>query len=337
MVKALELQNNGRIQLGIADVRVEHGRQLEDRVAHRQGVHVDEQDLAVRELHIFRVIVPVDHVMILRDRFDHREELLPGFLRQIVLHEFAPGNDRLPDIGQFSLRHLRPVDLLQQLHVLLHAPVHLLRLGRQDLRERPGVEQFEHRAVALPDPHHVVGNGGGDPQNEGRPRHLPLVLDLLQRVGIVVDLHDVVHVDPVNGAVSTASDLLASFDGHDPVGLVHLHHLREAGHVKDLIDLGTDIADPDLRMLSAQPQQYAQACAGDVLQLLRVDLHRTGRSFFGDPEDLLLRLRGISRVNAPGKPQKYGAVPHFATDFPHAYSSCRTAALKRWSECPKTR
>ena len=193
------------------------------------------------------------------------------------------------------------MDRLEHLYILLHAPVHLVRLVGQDLGKRARVEQLKHRTVALPHLDHVVGNSRGHAQDQRKLCHLALMLDVSKRVGIVVNLDDIVLVDAVDRAVCAAADLLASLHIDDAIGLFHRHHLGEAGHIQDLIDLGVDVDDAQIRIFLFQPQYHTQTRAGDILQLLRIqhDGCCTFRRQLG--EDLLLDLRSVIGVNTAGK------------------------------------
>ena len=49
--------------------------------------------------------------------------------------------------------------------------------------------------------------------------------------------------DAIDLAVRALTDHLAALHRHAAVGLGNRHHLREARHLEDLIDLGIDVAD----------------------------------------------------------------------------------------------
>ena len=67
-IKALEAFDHFMIHLRKTDERVIDAAQLEDRMADRQRIHIDQQHFVVLELQIFRVIVAVDHMIVVRDR-----------------------------------------------------------------------------------------------------------------------------------------------------------------------------------------------------------------------------------------------------------------------------
>ena len=93
-----------------------------------QCVHVDKEHLIVLQLKVLRVIVAVDHVIIVRYRLNKGKQLFARFLRQVILHEFCPANDSILHIRQFAFRDQRRVDKLEHLYILLYAPVEFFRL-----------------------------------------------------------------------------------------------------------------------------------------------------------------------------------------------------------------
>ena len=50
---------------------VKHGSQLENRVSDSQRIHVDQKDFIILKLHVFRVVVSVDHVVLVRHCLYH--------------------------------------------------------------------------------------------------------------------------------------------------------------------------------------------------------------------------------------------------------------------------
>ena len=78
-----------------------------------------------------------------------------------------------------------------------------------------------------------------------------------------------------------------------------MHHLREARHLEDLIDLRADIHDLQIGMLLAQTQQHAQPRRGEILQRLGIDRERVAGVALQQGGDLLLRCGGVRRVDAP--------------------------------------
>ena len=261
VIKSLELLNDRRVELREPDIGIEHRRQFEDRMADRQGVHVDEQDLVADEFEVFRMIIAVDHMIILRYRLDQTEQLRPGLFRQFVLHEPRPVEHGLAHIRQFALRHHGAVDDLEHLNVFVHTPVHLLRIRCQDLGERLRIEQFKYRSIAVPDAHNIVGDRRRHTQDHSQPRDFPLVLDLIERIGVVVDLDDIIPVDPVHRAVGALADHFAALDRDNAICFFHRHHLGEAGHLEDLVDLGVHPRDRQIFVFFAQPQDHPEAGA----------------------------------------------------------------------------
>ena len=235
-------------------------------MAHRQGVHVDDQHLVALQLHIFGMVIPVDHMVVIGHGLHQSQELFPRGVGQTVRDALGPLQGRVPNIRELSLRHQSAVDLFEQRDVFPHAPVQLFRLGGQDLRKGAGVEQLEHGAVAVPHLHHVVGDGGGDPQDQRQLCHLPLVLYLREGVHVLVDLDHRVPVDAVYDAVGATADLLAALDGHRPIRLFHRHHRGKPGHFQYVVDPGADVYDPQLGVCLSHMQDRPQAGAGYILQ-----------------------------------------------------------------------
>ncbi len=121
------------------------------------------------------------------------------------------------------------------------------------------------------------------------------MLNILERLGVVVDLDHAVLVDAVDRAVCAVADLLCAGNGYDAIGLLHGHHFREAGHIEDLVDLGIDVDDPQLRMLLSNAQDHTQPGGGDIFQVLRVEYEiRLSRDL---RLERLLHLRGVGGVN----------------------------------------
>ena len=236
-VKALELFDNLRIHLGKSPEGIVHGSQLENGMAHRQRIHINQKNLIILQFQIFRVIVPVNHMIILGHFLHHGQELLSGLFRQIVQHKSGPADSCLLHIRQLSGRNLCPVDLFEHIHIFLHAPVHLFRLGSQNLGEGTGVEELEYRPVAVSHLDHIIGNGCRNAQDQSQLCYFPLMLDIRKRVRIIINFYYIVLVNPVNGTVGTAADLLTALNGNQAVGLFHRHHLGKACHIQDLIDL----------------------------------------------------------------------------------------------------
>ena len=123
------------------------------------------------------------------------------------------------------------------------------------------------------------------------------MLNVGERVGIVIDFHDIVLIDPVDRAVRAVSDLLAAFDRYDAVLLLHSDDLGEAGHIEDLVDFGIYIHHPKVGIILLQAQDNAQARTGYILQFRRV------QNRFAVPEsgqliqDLVFGLLGIDRID----------------------------------------
>ena len=227
----------------------------------RQSIHVDEQDLVADEFEVFRMIITMDHMVILRHRLDQTEQLRPGFFGEFVLHEPRPVKRRLAHIRQFAFRHHSAVDDLEHLNVFIHTPVHLLRIHCQDLGERLRIEQFKYRTIAVPDAHDIVGDRCRHAQDHSQPRDFPLVLDLIKRIGVVVDLDDIIPVDPVHRAVGALADHFAALDRNNAVCFLHRHHLGESGHLENLIDFGVYSRDRQIFVFFAQPQDHPETGA----------------------------------------------------------------------------
>ena len=124
------------------------------------------------------------------------------------------------------------------------------------------------------------------------------MLDIGQRVGVFIDLDDVILVDAVDLAVGAAADLLAALHRNHTVGFFHRHHFGKAGHIEDLIDLGIDVDDLQRRAAFFQPQDHAETGAGDILQVCRVqnDLLRISAGELG--QDVLFHRGGIVGIDA---------------------------------------
>ena len=212
------------IQFEEPGISVEHRRQFEYRVADGQRIHVDEQHFVVLEFEVLCMIVSVYHVVVVRHGLHHGEKFLSLLFRQIVLHERCPSDDGLLHVWQFALRHQSRVDQFEHLDVLLHAPVEPVRLFSDDLRER----LF----------YHIIRDGSRYAEYEGQPSHFAFVLDVVQSVRIVEHLDYVVLVDPVDGAVGSASYFFAARDIHTAVCLLDTHHLGEARHLEHLVYFG---------------------------------------------------------------------------------------------------
>ena len=80
------------------------------------------------------------------------------------------------------------------------------------------------------------------------------MLDLIKSIRIVVYLYDIVAVDTIDAAVGSASDLFASLNGYLAVRLFNCHHLRESGHLKDLINIRFYIDDSEIRMILSETE-----------------------------------------------------------------------------------
>ncbi len=86
-------------------------------------------------------------------------------------------------------------------------------------------------------------------------------MNIRERVGVFIDLYDVILVDAVDRAVRAAADLLTALDRNDAVRLFDLHQFGKASHVEDLIDVGMDVCDRQIGIGFFDPQQHAKTCA----------------------------------------------------------------------------
>ena len=132
-IEALEFLDRVIVIFGKTDKCVVHRRKFKYRMSDREGVHVYQQDFVAGQLQIFRVVVTVDHVVILRNSFNEGQKLLPVLLRQVILHEPRPAESRFLDIRKVAFRNEGAVDLFQHIHVFFDTPIHALRLRCQYL------------------------------------------------------------------------------------------------------------------------------------------------------------------------------------------------------------
>ena len=269
-------------------------------MANRQSIHVDQDDFVICQLQILRVVVPVDHVVIVRNFVHHVQQFLSCCLRQIVLHEINPFEGSFLHVRQITFRNNSAVYLFQHVNILFHAPVHSLRLICQYLRERLGVEKLKYGTVTVADADNIVGNSRWDAENQSESRHFPLMLNLLQRVSVVVYLYDIVMINSVDRSVGTSSNNLAPLNGNCPVCPFNVHHLCEPGHVEYIVYLRTGVYDVYVFICFSQAQQNPQSGAGHVLQLRCVDKNR---QFFSAVYNSLyfgVHFRSICGIDASG-------------------------------------
>ena len=98
------------IPLGKTYQRIINLCQLKHGIPYRKRVHVDQQNLVVLQLDIFSVIIPVNHMVVVRNRLDQRKQLLCRVLGQAALHGGHPVQYRFFDILELSFGSNRAVD-----------------------------------------------------------------------------------------------------------------------------------------------------------------------------------------------------------------------------------
>ena len=190
----------------------------------------------------------------------------------------------------------------------MHIALEPVGIGGDELGEARGVQQLEHGAVALADAHDVIRNRRRHAEDEGRARKLALAVNVRQRVGVIIDLHNRIGVDAVDLAVGALTDDLAAVDGDAAVGLRDRHHLGEARHLENLIHVGGGVDHLHAGEALAQAQQHAQARGGNVLQLAQIERERTSGIIAERGGGLLLRLGGVRAGDPAGELQNGHAV-----------------------------
>ena len=133
-------------------------------------------------------------------------------------------------------------------------------------------------------------------RHECLARKLPLVVDLRERVVVLINLYDRVGVDAVNLAVRAFADHLAPVYAQLAVGLGDGHHLGEAGHVENLIDVGGSVDDLRVRVRFFQTQNDAQTGAGNIGELCRVEDPCAGKAG-GGASNRFFRFGGVGGIN----------------------------------------
>ena len=136
-------------------------------------------------------------------------------------------------------------------------------------------------------------------QHEGGPGQLPLPPDLLQGVGVPVDLYHFVGADAVHLPVGAAADDRAPGHAEAPEGFADLHKLREARHVEDLVDLRGDVDDLCRRDGLPDAQKQPQAGAGEEGQLLAVEHDGLRPELRPEPVQRPARLGGVGAGDGP--------------------------------------
>ena len=126
--------------------------------------------------------------------------------------------------------------------------------------------------------------------------------DILQGVGIPVDLHHAVLVDAVDRPVGPPPDLLAALHGDGAEGLLHRHHLGKAGHVQDLVDLGAHVHDPQRRAGLFQAQEHPEPGAGDIVQARRIQGQRLAHPAVQLHKHLFFHLGGVVGIDPSAQP-----------------------------------
>ena len=220
------------------------------------------------------MIITVDHMIVMRHCLDQRKEFLSFRFRKVVLHEPGPADHGLPHIRQFTRSHDCTVDLAKKPDILMDTPVEFLRFICQNIGKRPGIQQFKNRTITVADPYYIIGDRCGNAQNEGKACHLTLMLDIFQRISVVVHLDHIIAVDAVKRPVCALSDDLAAFDRYAAISLFHLHHLSKTGHLQHFVYLRPDIDDRKILMLFPEMQNDPQTGTGNILKSFGVDHQR---------------------------------------------------------------
>ena len=262
-----------------------------------QRIHIDQEHLAVLQFQVPGMIVSVDHMVIMRHILHQPDQFGADRRIELFLYKTRPDEGRILHVRQLSLWYHSTVDLPQHLDIFFHAPVHLLRLSSQDPGKRSRVQKFEYGTVMVAHFDDIIGDRCRDPEDQRQLGHFPLMPDLLKRILVVVHLDHIILIDPVDGSVRTAADLLAAFDADDTVGLLHHHDLGEARHIKDLVDFRADARDLHLRPGLLHSQQDPQTCTGNVVKRRCVDHHRCLLSVRKLRSDLFFHCRRIVGID----------------------------------------
>jgi len=208
-----------------------------------------------------------------------------------VMHQLAA-------VAQASLGNLDVVQLPEQVGEPCGELGGTRRVPAQYLRHRLAVEQLEDQTQAVAHLDDVVGDGGGDAQDEGLAGLLALGLDVVPGAAAVVDLDDGLVVETKDLAVAALADRLQALDGELPAAAPHVHHLGEAGHIEDLEDLCRGVVDGDVEASLDQTHHHAQPRARDVFERARVEQNRVASAPIEYPHERFLDLARVGGVDA---------------------------------------
>lgn len=148
-----------------------------------------------------------------------------------------PGAENIPHVGDAALRHVGAVQRLCQRHILIDILPELIGVVPHGVVQRVGAQQLEYHAIALPDPHRVIGNDGGDAVQESGAGKAAFLLNSGERLAGPVDLDNLVFVQTVHRAVAALADFLAALDAELAQLFAHVQQFGKAGGLKNLVDL----------------------------------------------------------------------------------------------------
>ena len=68
-IYALESFDSCMVDLAESVIGIEYAGQLKDRVTDRKSIHVNQKHLVVLQHQVFGVVISVDHMVVMRNRF----------------------------------------------------------------------------------------------------------------------------------------------------------------------------------------------------------------------------------------------------------------------------
>ena len=159
------------------------------------------------------MIVAVQHIVGVGNRFHERDQLIADLFGQIVFAVVRPHERLLLFVGQFTRFKHGAVHRFKDLDAFFRVLLGLLGMFDHQLGKGFRVEQFKHGTVEIAHLDHVIRNRGRHAHNERLACKLAFVVNFCKRIMVFVNFYDCIGVGAVNYSVCDFADHLTAFYG----------------------------------------------------------------------------------------------------------------------------
>ena len=157
--------------------------------------------------------------------------------------------------------HMHALIFFYEPGVFLCEFLSFFRLLQDSLSESRRVGHLVNDPILIPALHHIIGDRSRNSEKQRGVVILLLSPHSVQTHAFIVDPDDGILIHTTDLPAGALSDDLIISRPDVPERFFHLEQPAETGHVQNVIDLGRNIDDIDLRLLLPELQQGTEACA----------------------------------------------------------------------------